>query len=294
MPIPFTCPHCGLQTSVEEAYAGQSGPCAGCGKRITIPALPTMGPPPRQPGGGTSSLAVVLVVVFGAVLVCGGILAALLLPAVQAAREAARRSQCTNNLKQIALAMHNYHDVNKCFPPAVITDKDGRPMRSWRVAILPYLEQRPLYDAYNFNEPWDSPRNRVLGDAVPPVYRCPSDGKPASTETNYVMIVGKGTVGGLPNEAVRLSDITDGSSNTIMIVEVTGSGIHWMEPRDLSVDDIGRMINDGSGKWISSNHPSGVNVALCDGSVRFLSEQIDAQTLRSLILRNDGTPVPSW
>jgi prepilin-type processing-associated H-X9-DG protein len=296
MPISFTCPYCGLQTNVGEAYAGQSGPCAGCGKIVTIPPLVGMGPPPRA-GGGMSVGAIIIVVLaaaLGVVLACGGILAALLLPAVQASREAARRSQCCNNLRQIALAMHNYHDTYKCFPPAVIADKNGRPMRSWRVAILPFLEQSPLHDRYNSNEPWDSPSNRTLGSAMPPTYRCPSEAGAGSMETNYVMIVGKGTAGGLPNEAVSFADITDGTSNTILIVEVTGSGIHWMEPRDLSLEDIARGINDGSGKCISSNHPGGANIALCDGSVRFLSQTIDPVVLRSLILRSDGAVMGPW
>ena len=94
---------------------------------------------------------------------------------LEAAREAARRSQCANNLKQIALAMHNYHDVFKSFPPAVITDKNGRPMHSWRVAILPFIEQAALYKNYKFDEPWDGPNNRNLDNIAIPVFRCPSD-----------------------------------------------------------------------------------------------------------------------
>jgi prepilin-type processing-associated H-X9-DG protein len=276
---------------VADGYAGQSGPCARCGNIITVPGGTGVAVPLPRAGGGTPVLAVVLVVALVAVVFGGGILVALLLPAVQAAREAARRSQCTNNLKQIALAMHNYYDANKCLPPAVITDDKGRPMRSWRVAILPYLECSPLYKGYNFNEPWDGPNNRKLHNTVIQTYRCPSDPSPVKTETNYVMIVGEHTIGGLPNEAIRLSDVRDGASNTIMIVEVTGSGIHWMEPRDLSVEEIQRGINDGSGQWISSKHPGGFNAALCDGSVRFLSQTIDRELLRRLIDPSDGEGV---
>ncbi len=293
MPISFTCPHCGLQTTVAEQYAGQSGPCAGCGKTVTIPPL-AGGPsfaPPRSTGGPAVAV-IVVIAVLGVFVVCGGILIALLLPAVQAAREAARRAQCSNNLKQIALALHNYHDVYKCFPPAVITDKDGKPMRSWRVAILPFMEQKALYDRWNFNEPWNSPNNRVVASAVIPQYRCPSDPGTSPTETTYVMITGKGTIGGLPNEIVRLPDITDGSSNTIIVVEVTGTGIAWAEPRDLTLEELSLRLNDGSGKCIGSLHPGGANVAMADGSVRFISDTVDPQTLRRLILRNDGQAAP--
>src|SRR5690606_17767117 len=153
MPIEFKCPHCGHQTLVADQYACQSGPGAACGQTITVPAAavaaPAPTPPPRGSGSGWS-LAVVLIV--GAVvglLFCGGILVALLLPAVQSARETARRVQCANNLKQIGLAMHNYMDVNGAFPPAYLADSDGKPMHSWRVLILPYMEHRSLYDRYD-------------------------------------------------------------------------------------------------------------------------------------------------
>jgi len=174
MPIDFACPHCGRQTSVADQYAGQTGPCAGCGQSITIP-MPGGAPikhmpvtPPAGGGGAGPAVAAIAVAVILGVFVCGGILVALLLPAVQSAREAARRAQCSNNLKQIALAFHNYHDTYRTFPPAYIPDEDGNPKHSWRVLILPFLEQRALYEQYNFDEPWDSPNNRIVGNASIP------------------------------------------------------------------------------------------------------------------------------
>jgi prepilin-type processing-associated H-X9-DG protein len=295
MPIPFTCPHCELQTNVADQYAGQSGPCAGCGKTVTVPILAGSRRPAAQgTGAGATILTLVAMgVVLVGLLVCGGV--ALMLPEFGGgARPAAQRSHCMNNLKQIALALHNYHDVYKCFPPAVITDKDGRPMRSWRVAILPFLERRDLYDQYDFSQPWDSPKNRALAGIPMAVYQCPSAGNPTPTETNYVMIVGKGTIGGEPNEKVGFQHVTDGTSNTIAVVEVVGTGIHWMEPRDLSIDELSFVLNDGSGKGLSSRHPGGVNVALADGSVRFIADGVDPETLRRLILRNDGQAVPQF
>ena len=99
----------------------------------------------------------------------------LFLPAVRSAREAARRSQCVNNLKQIGLGFHNYHSSNDCLPAAAITDKDGRPLLSWRVAMLPYIESSPLYSKFHLDEPWDSPHNLSLLEPTPLVYACPSD-----------------------------------------------------------------------------------------------------------------------
>jgi len=292
MPIPFTCPHCGLQTNVADEYAGQSGPCSRCGKTITVPFGPPSAPSAARVSRPRGSVPVVLIALaaVGAIVICSGIPIALLLPAVQAAREAARRSQCTNNLKQLALAMHNYHDTYKCFPPAYVADEDGRPMHSWRVLLLPYLEQQPLYEQYNFDEPWDSPANLALADIMPDVFRCPSDPSTPFSNTSYAMIVGPGTLfdGTRP---CRIADISDGTSNTIMLVEAAGSGINWMEPTDLDVQKLALGINNPSGQGIRSYHPGGANVAMCDGSVRFISATINPQTLKALITKAGGEPV---
>jgi prepilin-type processing-associated H-X9-DG protein len=298
MPIPFTCPHCGMQTSVADQYAGQSGPCAGCGQTITVPLVSGVAPvytPPQKSSAG-AMIAVVLAMVLVGFLVCGGILAALLLPAVGTARESARRAQCINNLKQIGLAMHNYHDTYKCLPAAVLTDDEGRPMRSWRVAILPFIEQTPLYDQYDFSEPWDGPNNQALHGISIPAYRCPSDDASASVsaslETSYVMIVGKGTLGGEPNEKVTFADVKDGLSNTILAIEVGGSGIHWMEPRDVTVDEAVTFLTDPASSPFQQVHLGGANVLLGDGSVTFLAEGTDAETVRRMLIRDDGPPPP--
>ena len=290
MPIPFTCPHCGTYTNVDDRYAGHTGPCSQCGNTITIPQAGVRYTPsahPKKSGG----IFVVLAVVAGFFCLGGPIMLALLLPAVQAAREAARRSQCSNNLKQIVLALHNYHDVYGSFPPAVITDEDGNPMYSWRVAILPFIEQAALFDSYDSNLPWDDPANDFVRMTQIPAYQCPSCPTTLPNETNYVMITGAGTVGGLPNESVSFADIVDGTSCTIAVVEVVGAGIEWAEPRDLSIDELSMQLNDGSGNGPSSFHPGGVNVALCDGSVRFLGDTIDPGTLENLLRYDDGNPV---
>ena len=285
MPIPFACPHCGLQTSVADQYAGQSGPCAGCGNTITIPTPPQRvgyaAPPPAK---RSTPVVLIVVLALAVVLVCSGLPIALLLPAVQSAREAARRAQCSNNLKQIGLAIHNYHDCYGCLPPAYIPDENGEPMHSWRVLILPFLEQGPLHDQYNFDEPWDSPVNAALADLMPETYRCPSDGTAAMSETSYALIVGPGTLFE-DAEVTRFGDVLDGLSNTIMVVEVAGAGIHWLEPTDLDLEQLSLRINQPVGPGIRSHHPGGVNVLICDGSVRFVSETIDPEVLRALITK---------
>ena len=286
MPIQFTCPHCGTQTNVAEEYAGQSGPCAQCGKTITIlpaGAPPGYAPPPRSSSGGPAL--VIVAVVGGMILLAAviGVLIALLLPATNAAREAARRVACINNLKQIGLAMHNYHDTYKCFPPAYIADENGGPMHSWRVLLLPFMEQQALYEQYNFKEPWDGPNNsRLVGMIDTVFYRCPSeDLTQGRSETSYVMIVGPGTISDGPTPT-QMGQIADGVSNTIMLVEVTGSGIRWAEPRDLKLEEITLAVNEGAGNGIGGKHPGVAHVLFCDGRVDILAKPIGPDRLRGM------------
>lgn len=209
----------------------------------------------------------------------GPVAIALLLPAVQSAREAARRTQCVNNLKQIGLAFHNYHSVNNRFPAHAIYSKDGKPLLSWRVAILPFIEQQALYEEFHLDEPWDSPHNRPLMDRMPAIYACPSS-PPSKGMTPYQGAVGpramfEGKVG------VGLADVTDGTSNTILVAE-TRIPVRWTEPADIPFDPVGEP------PVIGSNHPGGANTLFGDGSVKFIKATINPIVLRALFSRNGG------
>jgi len=302
MPIDFACPHCGQTIRVPDESAGRSGSCPRCQQPVTVPlsagpgasagppvlsSVPEYAPPAKS--SAAPIVAIVLASVVGVVLVIGVILALLLIPAIQAAREAARQAQCMNHLKMIGLAFHNYHSTWKCFPPAYTTDKDGKPMHSWRALILPYMEQRALYEQIRLDEPWDSPHNRALASQMPPEYRCPSDSASTGTQTSYAVIVGLEASLRDPGPVFeaghppRMPDILDGTSNTLLVVEVAGAGIDWMEPRDLDFAKMTYAINDGSARGIQSGHPGRACVLFCDGSVRPLSQTIDPELLKALI-----------
>jgi len=211
------------------------------------------------------------------------VLVALLLPAVQSAREAARRSQSSNNLKQLGLAMHNYHDINKRFPARANFDSQGKPLLSWRVHLLPFLEQGALYREFHLDEPWDSPHNRKLIPRMPSVYQNPSaPAKPGMA--HYVALVGKGTLFE-GNKSRSLAEITDGTTNTIMLVEVNPDrAVIWTKPDDLPFDPDRPLA--GLGKA----HPGGFLVLLCDGSVRFVSETVDPRVFGWMAQIADGQP----
>jgi hypothetical protein len=202
----------------------------------------------------------------------------LTLPAIQSARSAARRAQSSNNLKQLALAMHNYHSVHKKFPAAVMTAMDGKTKYSWRVALLPFLGQKNLYDAYNFEEPWDSPDNLKVLNAMPNTFRHP--GEPEGTTTSsYYALIGKQTAWGDGNTGIGLRDIVDGSSNTALIVGAKRA-IPWTKSEDI------KYSADEDVPALGGYEPSGFNALLGDGSVRLISKTIDEKTLRAIITRN--------
>lgn len=268
-----------------DPYAGRSGPCARCGRLVVVPNLPesgTLGARNPSPGAAAALFALVLAAGMGLL----GLLACLL-AAGQLGGYDARQAQCAANLRRIGTALYNYHKVYGAFPPAVTTDAQGQPKHSWRVLILPFLDQESLYEQYDRTQAWNSPKNLTLVPQVPEVYRCPAASVPG--ETNYVMLAGPGTVGGRPNESVALADIRDGASNTIAVVEVAGARVRWTEPRDLPVDSAVRGLGDGSGQGPSSGHAAGVNALLCDGSVQVLLPNIPAEVLRGMCLHSDGS-----
>jgi hypothetical protein len=190
------------------------------------------------------------------VLALAGLVA--IIPAISAAQMAGRCASCMNNLRQIALALHEYHRANGRFPPAYIADKDGKPMHSWRVLILPYLNEATLYNTYNFKEPWDGSKNKVLLSSRPRGFVCPSDpdsNRSDSTETNYVAVVGRNAAWrGDKSRKLGAADFPGGGSHTILLVEVANSGIAWTEPRDMSLDALDASSGTSQPIMVSSRH----------------------------------------
>lgn len=214
--------------------------------------------------------------------------------------EAYKQSECVQNLKHIGIALDNYYNEFRCFPPAYIADADGNPLHSWRVLLLPYFEREAfnkdkslheLYGQYNFNEPWSGPNNRKLAEMRPHVFHCPSDPDRAAT-TSYLAVVGAQTA--WPgSQTINRRDILDGSPNTVMVVESTESGVNWMEPRDLTYEKaLGGINPPGPAPRISSTHwGDGAMVLFCDGSVHFLSAEISKQVLQGLLTAAGGEAV---
>ncbi|NLE39494.1 MAG: DUF1559 domain-containing protein [Pirellulaceae bacterium] len=205
-----------------------------------------------------------------------------------ASRVAAQRAQCTNQLRQLGAALLSYHGAHGSFPPAYVADANGKPMHSWRVLILPYLDYEELYERYRFDEPWDGPNNRKLHGEIVKCFRCPSQNTVANPRaTSYVAVVGPRTAwrGDRP---VRLARFIDNPETTILLVETKDSGIHWMEPRDLEYPPMPSQINAPSGGGISSHHGTSALVLFADGSVEVVSN--DAENVDALLTIDGGDP----
>ena len=218
---------------------------------------------------------------------------ALLLPAVQAAREAARRMQCANQMRQLGIALHNHHDVYDVFPPLYSVDeRSGKPLHSWRVLILPFIEEAALYEAIRLDEPWDSEHNKQFHDRVPSIFRCPSN---PDVGCCYSGIAGEGFIPatpGFPRSGLKIGAITDGTSYTLAIVEVR-EPLNWMDPTaDVTLKELEKGINAGG--RLGSFHPGGCSAVMFDASYRFLVDGMDSAVLRAWATpaAGDGNRLP--
>jgi prepilin-type N-terminal cleavage/methylation domain-containing protein len=242
-------------------------------------------PKPKSTSGRRFTLIELLVV-----LAIIAVLIAFLLPATRSARGAARRAQCTNNLKQIALALHNYEQVYQALPPAHTVDAQGRPLHSWRTLILPYLEQQSLYRTIDLAKPWNDPANAKARETSLLVFQCPGAVGPANT-TTYLAIVGPNHCF-MPTESRRLAEIKDGTSSTLMVIEAGEEhAVPWMAPADADESLVMSL-----GPTTRLHHAGGMNADLVDGSVRFLKTSTPASVRRALmsISGNDKTVAEEW
>ncbi|MBV9849448.1 MAG: DUF1559 domain-containing protein, partial [Armatimonadetes bacterium] len=210
-----------------------------------------------------------------------------LIPAVAKVREAATKIQSANNLKQISLAMLNHNDAVGKFPAAAICDANGKPLLSWRVAILPYVEGGSLYSQFKLDEPWDGPNNSKLLSQMPKVYALPGDTTTPPGHTYYRVFVGGGAAFDW-REGYRLTEFTDGTSNTILVVEAA-TAVPWTKPDELDYDPNGPLPPLGG------HFSSGAQVVMADGSVRFIPQSVSQATLRALITRGaNDLPGTDW
>lgn len=225
---------------------------------------------------------------FLVVLAIIAVLVALLLPPATRGRGGARRAECKNNLKQIGLALHNYLDKYQSFPPAYTVDDAGRPLHSWRVLILPFMDSQALYDQIDLSKPWNDPVNAAVAAKRPSVYACPSTDI-AAEQTTYLAIVGEAAAF-LPGEPRDLSDFEDGMSKTLFVIDSPqAQSVHWMAPQDADTALLLRL-----NKETQRQHTSGLQGLMGDGAVRFLSENLPRETWQGLCTIRGNEPLAGF
>ncbi len=236
----------------------------------------------KEKRGCGRSLAIFL---FLAVL---AVLAVLIPPAIDAFPKAAQCLECVNNMKGLALAIRNFTEVNGAAPPAFTFDETGKPLHSWRVAILPYIRENELYQKIRHDEPWDSEWNSQFHDQMPAMFACPSAPLEAG-KTTYAAVVDKegalrpGYYKHPGYRGVKPEEIADGAENTICLIE-RRAFVCWMNPMcEVSLETLAEMFGGG--------HAGGVNAIMFDGSVRQIKRDIEPETLRALATAAGGEAV---
>lgn len=189
------------------------------------------------------------------------------------------------------MAVANYHSTFGSLPPAYVAGPDGSPWHSWRVLILPFLEQREVYEAYRFDEPWDGPHNRRLADKVGTIFLRPGLDPASRRTTSFVAVVGPQTA--WPGaQALTHTDLGDGTAYTILAVEIPDGDVPWMAPVDLAFDRMTFRINDRRpGVRGLGSRLGGARVVTADGSVRTLGDSVDPNELRALLTANGREPI---
>lgn len=199
-----------------------------------------------------------------------------LMPAVQRAEFVADQARGSNNLKMIGLAMHNHHSAFKELPDSAIRDEEGKPLLSWRVKLLPFLEEMELYNEFHLDEPWDSEHNIKLVKRMPAVYAHPRVGNDGG-RTHYLAPIHEDQCMFNEEGSVRFRDVLDGLSNTAMVVEVNeDTAVEWTKPADWEVD----MDNPFEGLLMEGNQ---FQILISDGSVRSLTKDLGADMMKAIL-----------
>ncbi|XZE55026.1 DUF1559 domain-containing protein [Planctomycetaceae bacterium SH139] len=247
--------------------------------------------PAKRSNAPVTIIIVLSVVLVFTLMVCA-VFGALLLPAIQAAREAARRTSDSNNMKQIALAMHNHDAAHAGLPLPAVLDSEGQEVLSWRIRLLPYIEQWALYERVDLEnpKPWNAPENAFLLEFRPITYASTRAELVPALANVFVIATNPGPPESVQaafthGESVSFSDFEDGLSNTILAVMLTQAAVEWTKPSALTPEEAFAAIQ---------NEPLGVTVAMADGSVKFLSKTIDHATFMALCTRNGGERVPAY
>lgn len=250
MPFEFVCPFCHHRTKVDDRYAGQSGPCAGCGKLVAMPRYNERGvleSAPLVPHGRTSSSRgprsmfpmLIAAACSATAFIAIATVAWMAWPSIQKRAVIVAQNQDIDNMKLIAKALNAYADRHGTYPPPIVFDEKGKPLYSWRVLILPFLGYETLYESFQLDQPHDSANNLQCLMRMPVEFASPSSDALSGHQTNYALIVGPGTLFP-PTGPLSPNNIDD---PTLLLVETMHGMATWTEPGDVDVSQGARPGN---------------------------------------------------
>jgi hypothetical protein len=224
----------------------------------------------------------------------GGLVACcLLLPARSVVGDRADQVNALSNIREVGMGLYLYHEAHGHLPPAAVRDRAGRPLLSWRVLILPHLDQEGVYRQFRLDEPWDGPNNKQLLEKMPHAYGLPR--RDTGGLTHAQVLVGPGTA--FERDGLTLGDFPDGTGKTLLVVEAA-QAVPWTKPADLAYDPAkplpalgGLFTRPGHLLMFEVGRRPGFNTCFADGSARFIPSDTDEQAIRALITRNGGEPV---
>lgn len=300
MAFEFVCPFCHSRARVDDRFAGMRGPCASCGKTVTIPgkAKASATQDPNQVVAGdvlnldatssridrsTMSLRILSSIAVVSCIVA--VVFVVLLPVFRNAFSLRNRTLGLSNAKQIAEALNDYRRSYGCYPTPTVVDSSGKPLYSWRVLILPQLGFESLYNEYQLDQTWDSPTNIDLMNRMPLVYACPGNQNAIDAhETNFALMVGPGSLfpAGKPIDA---DSMLDKPSETLLVVETKDGAYPWTQPKDL---DTKNGIKLGSRPMIDigGNYPECAVAATVDNTPLAIKSTISQASLDAIITPN--------
>jgi type II secretory pathway pseudopilin PulG len=244
-------------------------------------------PPSRGGMSATMIVVIVLGIFFFVTLICVGVLTALLLPAVSAARDAARQMQDSNNMRQIGLALLNYNDTHRTFPASFAYNSNGEKVWSWKVALLPYLEEGRQFQQIDFTnmKPWNDPSNTVLQGQSSLVFQSARADQANNSNAANVFLISSplklesGNAMFIDGEFPKLQDCSDGLANTMAAVMLAKHSAPWASPENLTPDEAFQLIKNEDRVFIAM---------FLDGSIRRLSVDIDKESFMALVTRDGG------
>ena len=220
-----------------------------------------------------------LIVLLG---LCCVLVPALTLPAVQQMRAAAQRTVAAGNGRQLGLAIQDYYETHGKFPSASGAE-GGSEMQSWRVRILPYIMQDAVYQEYDMGQSYDHSSNSIVKGLYIPTFQSPRGESTLDDTTHFVAVVGPNTVLTTDGKKIQRSDIKDGLTKTIMLIEYRESTLPWYQPGDVSVDEAIDIIQNADS--------SGTVAIFADGSYSMIPPSISEKDLRALFTRNGGETI---